>query len=261
MHYQLNYIGYDYKENDKFIIDRPNGSGDFLFLFFTTPVNILINGNMITTNPNALILFQPDCPQYYSNTADGFLNDWFHISSSTFESFIQKLGLPLNQIFYINHSHFIREFIRSLEEEYKLKELLFDENIHAQLTSFFIQLARAYFCQDSYIMNPYLADLKEQFRSIRSKILTQYQYPWNTDEMAAMAQLSRSRFCVLYKKFFQVSPKEDLLIERFNMAKHLLLTTHLSIEEVSLKVGFFNLYHFSKQFKKKFGISPGRFRQ
>lgn len=261
MPFELNYIGYNFIENNKFIIDRPKGSGDFLFLFFSTPVHILLDGQMVTTKPYAIILFQTDHPQYYSNTTDGFINDWFHVSGNDFEPYIKQLGLPFNRPFYVDQSLFIREFIRTLELEHKMKELHYTENIHAQLTSFFIHLARLYHHQDSYAINPYLANLKEQFRDIRSQILTQYQKPWTIDQMADFAQLSRSRFSVLYKEFFKISPKEDLLTERFNMAKHLLLTTQLSVQEVSIKVGYDNMYHFNKQFKKLVGLPPGRFRR
>lgn len=260
MPYGLNYIGYNSNENNNFVINRPNGSGDFLFLFFTTPVSLLLNGQMVTTKPDAIVLFQPDYPQHYSNTTDGFINDWFHVSGDDFEAFIRNLGLPLNCPFYVDQSLFIREFIRSLELEHKMKDFSYTENIHAQLTSFLIHLTRTYHRQGNYTINPYLAELKEQFRYIRSQILTHYQDPWNLEEMAQLAKLSRSRFCVLYKEFFQVSPKEDLLTERFNMAKYLLLTTHLSVQEVSAKVGYTNMYHFNKQFKKLFGLPPGRYR-
>ncbi len=260
MPYELNHIGFNYIESTKFIIDRTHGSGDYLFLFFVTPVNILMSGQSVTTKPNAIVIFQPDCPQYYSNTTNGFTNDWFHLSGDTLESSMEQLGLPLNQLFYVENNAFIREFIRNLEREYKMKELAYTENIHAQVTSFFIQLARAYHMQDSYTINPYLAGLKEQFKDLRSHILTTYQHPWTLEEMSERANLSRTRFCVLYQSFFKISPKEDLLTERFNMAKHLLLTTQLSVQEVSLKVGYGNMYHFNKQFKKIVGVPPGRYR-
>jgi AraC-type DNA-binding domain-containing proteins len=261
MNFKLNYIGYNYSENNSFIINRPNGSGDYLFLFFSTPVNILLQDQMVLTKPNAIIIFSPDFPQYYSNTTDGFVNDWFQIMNDSFENFAHSLGLPFNQIFYIEQDQFIREFIHNLELEYKMKEMAYEEIIDAQLSAFFITLARAYHLQDSYHINPYLANMKEEFRLLRSQILTNYQKPWTLEEMAKISKMSRSRFCVLYKEFFGISPKEDLLMERFNMAKHLLLTTQLSIQEISVKVGYTNYYHFNKQFKKTFSLPPGRFRQ
>lgn len=261
MNYKLNCIGYNYLESKKFVINRPNGSGDYLFLFFPTPVNILLQGQIVLTKPNAIIIFSPECPQYYCNQTDGFVNDWFHIISENLINTALLLGLPFNQVFYVDQDQFIRDFIHNLELEYKMKELAYEEIIDARLTSFFIMLARAFHLQDNYRINPYLANIKEQFRSLRSQVLTNYQLPWTLEEMAKIAKMSRSRFCVLYKEFFGISPKEDLLMERFNMAKHLLLTTQLSIQEIANKVGYPNYYHFNKQFKKTFAQSPGRYRQ
>jgi len=229
-------------------------------LFFSTPVYILLDSTLVHTLPNALIIYSPQYPHYYSNTTLGFVNDWFHFTHPHLENNFQRLGIPLNRIFYLDQSDFVRDFIRELELEYKLKELHYEDNIHAQLTSFFIQITRSLHHQNTSSTNIYLNSLKEEFRSLRSKILTHYQHAWTTDEMAASVKLSRSRFCVLYKTFFSISPKEDLLTERFKMARHLLLTTHLNIEEVSAKVGYANFYHFSKQFKHVVGCSPSQYR-
>lgn len=261
MNYKLNCIGYNYSENNKFLINRPNGSGDYLFLFFASPVTILIQGKAVLTKPNAIIIFSPCCPQYYCNPENGFVNDWLHIVNDSFEDIALPLGLPLNQILYIEQDQFIREFIRDLEVEYKMKDLAYEEIINARLTTFFITLARAYHLHDNYRINPYIANVKEQFRALRSQVLTNYQMPWTLEEMSKIAKMSRSRFCVLYKEFFGVSPKEDLQMERFHMAKYLLLTTGLSIQEIAVKVGYPNYYHFNKQFKKNFAKPPGQYRQ
>lgn len=259
--YSLKYIGYNYQEAPTFVIDRPKGSNDFLFLFFSSPVDMEIDNIKIRTQPNAIVLFHPNQGHYYCDVNNGFVNDWFHFKSPLLESYSYQLGIPLNTIFYLDHHDFIRDFIRDLELEYKLKELSYEENINALLTSFFIRLSRAYDQQNSVSTTPYIAGLKEDFRLLRSKILTQYQHNWTTDEMAMQVKLSRSRFCILYKTFFEISPKDDLLTERFKMAKHLLLTTHLTIEEIASRIGYSNIYHFSKQFKRVVGSSPSYFRQ
>ncbi len=261
MLFELNCIGYNYIEDTHNTINRPNGSGNYLFLFFSTPVHMLFEDQTLTTYPSAIVLYEPDFPQHYGNTESGFTNDWFHIEAGPFDDFIKTLGIPFNQPFYLDQDPYIREFIRNLENEYKMKERFWQENVHALLTGFFIRLARQYHHIGHLSIDPYMAQLKEQLRGIRSMVLTGYQHPWSVDEMADLAKLSRSRFCVLYKLFFQISPKEDLLTERFSMAKHLLLTTQLSVQEVASKVGYENMYHFNKQFKKIVGTPPGRFRR
>ena len=142
--YALDFIGYNYFETQKFIIDRPNGLGNYLFLFFISPVHILIDGQMITTKPFATVIFRPDTPQYYAHETSGFTNDWFHFTANKLEEVMASLGLPLDQVFYLEQTPYIRNFIRDLEFEYKMQELAYLENIDAQLTSFFIHLARTY---------------------------------------------------------------------------------------------------------------------
>jgi AraC-like DNA-binding protein len=259
--FELNLVGYNYIEDQRFIINRPSGSSDFLFLFFSTPVDIFSGECLTRSKSNALILYSPEHPHSYSNKTEGFTNDWFHFSSDYLSDHIETLGIPVNELFYIDSCAFVRDFIRDLELEYKLKEISYQENINAQLVSFFIRLKRAHQHQNQVRINPYLSNLKEDFRNIRSKMLTHYQYPWTTEKMASEVSLSRTRFCVLYKHFFDISPKEELLVERFKIAQHLLITTHLTIEEIATKVGYSNMYHFSKQFKRTLGLSPSSYRQ
>lgn len=261
MSIQIRYMGYDFHEDHRFMINRPEGSKDFLFLFFLTPVNLLLEGRIHTTKPYAVIIFQPECPQYYSNKDSGFINDFFHMSGEELPSLLEKLQLPLNLPFYIDQNDFIREFVRKLELEYKLKDFAFEDNIHALLTHFFIQLARYHHHLNNFAFDPIRAEIKDRLREIRSSILTKYDEAWDVDKMANLAQLSRSRFSVLYKSFFGISPKEDLIRERMNMAKYLLCNTSTPVQEVSLRVGYENSYHFNKQFKKSVGTSPGRFRR
>lgn len=61
--------------------------------------------------------------------------------------------------------------------------------------------------------------------------------------------------------FFYVSPKQNLLSERMNQAKFLLQSQNYSVGEVASKVGYDNIYHFSKQFKKTAGMSPSEYRK
>jgi len=254
-------IGYNYKENKDFSINRPNGSGNYLFLFFSTQVHLILEGQHIITNPNSIILFSPNYPQHYSNPIDGFTNDWIHISGDSFKELIDSLNIPFNKPFYIPNYNFIRLFVKSLGQEFLLKDLGYKQNINGLLTTFFVQLARQYHLQYTPTTTSYMAELKEQFNLARVSILSNHQKPWTIDTMSELVGLSRSRFSILYKDFFGVSPHDDLLKERLLISKYLLISSPLSVQEVALKVGFSNLYHFSKQFKKSLGVPPGKYRQ
>ncbi len=52
-----------------------------------------------------------------------------------------------------------------------------------------------------------------------------------------------------------------LMIHRLNHAKELLVTGDAPIVAVAKSVGYHDPYHFSKRFKKQFGVSPSKFRE
>ena len=90
---EINKVGYNLTSSRLFI-DRPTGAGDYLLLYFVGAVDMLIDGKMITIQPFSLILFEPDCPQYYQNTDTGFASCYLHFAGPELDGFISSLGIP-----------------------------------------------------------------------------------------------------------------------------------------------------------------------
>lgn len=68
----------------------------------------------------------------------------------------------------------------------------------------------------------------------------------------------------LYRKFRSLCNKtiaEYFKSLRLYKARDLLLTTNLSVKEVTFSVGFKNVSHFSREFRHEFGTSPVKFRK
>ncbi|MGL4740978.1 MAG: helix-turn-helix transcriptional regulator [Sarcina sp.] len=57
-----------------------------------------------------------------------------------------------------------------------------------------------------------------------------------------------------------ISFSDCLNKKRSHEAKKLILMSSLSIKEISFRVGYLDISHFYKNFKKNFGISPARYR-
>jgi AraC-like DNA-binding protein len=79
---------------------------------------------------------------------------------------------------------------------------------------------------------------------------------FSVDDFAAKMGLGRT---VFYKKVKGVtghSPNEYLRIIRMKKAAEMLLTTSLTVSEVSYKVGINDPFYFSKCFKSQFGMAP-----
>jgi len=78
----------------------------------------------------------------------------------------------------------------------------------------------------------------------------------NVEELAAITGLSLSSFYRKFKKEFGDSPHRWLMRRKLQMAYELLQNTKKTVSMVSNEVGFKYLAHFSKRFKKQFGIAP-----
>jgi len=65
----------------------------------------------------------------------------------------------------------------------------------------------------------------------------------------------------LFKKIFGISFKEFVICNRLEKAKILLLSSDLKIYEISEKIGFEDPYYFSTSFKKRYGVSPNKFKE
>lgn len=257
--FNIENIGYNYKESKTFKINRPNGSHNYLFIFFPSEVTISVENVLNDVKQNSCIIYTPDCPQLYYNEKAGFVNHWVHFTNECAETFFKNIQIPLNVPFYINDYSFIPLFFKNVEMEYMKKDMFWKQNIDAIMTSNFILMAREYHNQARHAVNPYKTELIKKFKLMRIEIMTNLEHHWTIDEMCSMVQLSRSRFTVLYNEFFKVSPKEDIIAERIKKAKYLLSCNSMSVSSVAYSVGYDNIYHFNRQFKKMTGIAPGRY--
>lgn len=94
------------------------------------------------------------------------------------------------------------------------------------------------------------------------KHINNFYYENHTiDFYANMCDMSLSSFKHTFKKTTKISPLAYINSVRMENAKRLLITTTLTISEVSLSVGYPDPLYFSKSFKKYVGLSPSEFRK
>jgi AraC family transcriptional regulator of arabinose operon len=80
-------------------------------------------------------------------------------------------------------------------------------------------------------------------------------------ELARRVNLSRSRLRHLFKSETGKSPSEYRKTAQLLRAKTLIETTHFRIKEVMSQVGLKDQSHFSKDFKRTFGVLPTELRK
>ncbi|OCT16061.1 AraC family transcriptional regulator [Paenibacillus pectinilyticus] len=86
-----------------------------------------------------------------------------------------------------------------------------------------------------------------------------YHEKITSEQLAAMAGVSRSHYSILFRKLTIFSPNEYLSRLRVHRAKELLMTGSGSLREIALKVGYKDEFYLSRRFKQHTGTSPSSY--
>jgi len=87
----------------------------------------------------------------------------------------------------------------------------------------------------------------------------QYAQPVSIEQLAKSLGYHRTHLSKIFKKQIGMSPMQFLMQIRLEQAKSL-LDSHWTVEQVASSVGFADPLYFSKQFRKKYGVSPTEYR-
>ncbi|WP_171832072.1 AraC family transcriptional regulator [Oceanispirochaeta sp. M1] len=79
-----------------------------------------------------------------------------------------------------------------------------------------------------------------------------------SDELASHVLMGRSTFFKEFKKYTGMSPNLFIRTIKMEVARHKITYSNISIKELSEVLGYTDRFHFSKTFKKHFGINPGQ---
>lgn len=100
----------------------------------------------------------------------------------------------------------------------------------------------------------------EKMKRILSHIETHFSEPISIEEVADLTYYSKSYFMKFFKTCTGKGFTEYLNDYRLDHAARMLGTTDLSLLEIAAQSGFENLSYFNRMFKRKYGITPGKYR-
>ncbi|MFI0802866.1 helix-turn-helix domain-containing protein [Amycolatopsis lurida] len=84
--------------------------------------------------------------------------------------------------------------------------------------------------------------------------------PHTLNSLAATAGLSPSHFSHLYARATGHSPMREVRTRRLHRAARLLTGTGMSVAAVAGTVGYVDQFHFSRAFRREFGLPPSSYR-
>lgn len=248
-------VRHAYPEKPGFVIDRKRGHGDYTFLHFITPIRMTVEGELRDLPAHAVMLYAPGTPQFFCS--DAFVvHDWMHLSGDL-APLLTANGIETDKLYFPAATDFITAILRELEAEFFGETAGKEKLMALKLEELFLKLGRALSADGGAAVDKVTRD---RLRSLRGRIFSSVEKRWTVGEMAELLHLSASRFQVVYKSVFGVSPMRDLIGARIDEAKKMLSSTALSVSAVAEAVGYDSVCHFIRQFKDITGLSPSTYR-
>ncbi len=235
------------------IVNRPSGTGDYLLLFCYDPVLIGVDGIPLLCPSNTLIIWEPGQRQSYGNPDLPWCHSWMHCDGQRVGEYLTASGVSLNVP--LPHDPEIAErYLLAIWREVS-QHISPDPTIVGNaLHSWSREMHRmATTPSPAPIPLPWL-DCRRFLHDHCTEII-------HLDLLAERMGLSVPHFCHEFKRYFQLPAIDYLIKIRLQHAVYLLRDQNLSILEIAMRVGYQDLYHFSKLFKKHFHLSPRAMRR
>jgi AraC family transcriptional regulator len=100
-----------------------------------------------------------------------------------------------------------------------------------------------------------------RLHKIMNSVLANPEEEHSLETMAAVAGVTPSHFCRLFKKATGISPHQYVMKARLDRAQQMLVQTDLSLAALSEATGFTSQSHFSRAFRAWFGTAPSDYRR
>ncbi|OUM97505.1 MAG: DNA-binding protein [Thermobacillus sp. ZCTH02-B1] len=254
---RMNRCGYNVMHPEGITIDRPHGSGDYLFLFFRSRMLVEAGGARFVTDKNTCLLYRKGSRQYYRELERPMVHDWFHFDGDEVEDLCRELNLPFDTPMKVHEPVYVSRKVSEIQGALVESGLYRDELIDLTVRCLFMKLADL---RNRIEPNKPVGKYYDLLVSLRNEIYNNPSVPWSVGELAARVNMSRSYFQKLYRELFGISVLNDIIQNRLEYAMYRLKNTSDSIRDIAAQCGYENDVHFMRQFKKYIGLTPGEFR-
>ena len=239
--------------------ERPNGADQLILILCVQGQGwCRLDRRNYVVVPGQLLVIRANQPHsYWADPAHPWSIYWCHAAGSIAAKFGQDLlGHRASPVLgigdYPRLAALFLEMLDELEQGYGLDRLLPSSTALSHLLGLAWKFSRIQ-GDDGIGSMLRVRQVVEQMRQVPEKSMS-------VGALAAMANLSVSQFCALFKRITGFAPVDYSLHMRIQRACELLDTTDQPIKRVASEMGFSDPLYFSRIFRKVQGMSPKAYR-
>lgn len=199
-----------------------------------------------------------DCNDFHSYQASecGWAHSVLHFSGNNSDVFFKEYLKNGNIVFSESTSGTYHSLLEQLVNTYEKiiphRELCISNILTNLLT---------HLVADSSNAKTASPELKESMQKVVQYMEKHFSEDLSLDFLADYSGISKFHFSREFHKYTGLPPMEYLIQLRMNQIKLLLTTTDLPANKIAASAGILNEQHFNKLFKKKIGLTPGKYRK
>ncbi|MBA3845158.1 MAG: helix-turn-helix transcriptional regulator [Planctomycetes bacterium] len=229
-------------------VDRPGGTGDWLIMAYHQGMHF---GERRSNGPS-LMVWSPRHGHRYGCDEGEWCHSWIHCAGASVARLVAASGLPLDQPIAPIDMAGIERCLDGIHREAQVQPasdaVIVENLLHILLRT----AARAARATDTAVPASLL--------NVRHHIDAAFTEPQALTDLARMADCSVGHLCAGFKRWFGVSAIDYAIGLRMQRARILLGDRNLSVHAVARAVGYEDLHHFSKLFRKRHGKPPSAMR-
>lgn len=230
-------------------IHRPDGTGDWLFILFHDAVQVVFSDEKKDVSSGSMILWPHGAPHHYGTRSGEWDHSWVHVDGPWVADRMLECGIREGCVLKLEQPESLETCLWRLYTEltnHQQPDPVILKNI---FHNWFRELMR----DTQTGASPFVP---EKIRGVKQYLDQHACRPVTLQQLAQKVGLSVPHLCAEFRRSYGDSPINYLIGLRLKQARYLLLDRGLSIGEIASRIGYEDIYHFSKLFKKHFGVSP-----
>lgn len=157
-------------------------------------------------------------------------------------------------VFHIKNGERILQAVKELEKKRLVRDTMTEQESIRDTYSVLLSLARSE--EPKYVPTEKYKRIEPAVRYISEN----YHKELSNELLAEISGVSCVYFRKLFTEIMGVSPMVYAREMRINKAKEMLGSDYVSLTDIALALGYANLYDFSRDFKRRVGVAPSKYR-
>lgn len=240
--------------------ERSEGVGQAIFIYCVRGSGWCeIAGERHAIHAGEVLVIPPHTGHTYgSDGKNPWTIHWFHAQGKSIASFLTELNVPtVRPVVFLGDDAQVlaifEEVLDILEHGYTPQQMIHAAHALAHLLAVMIRHRH-----ENWREQP---DARQKINRTLAYMKEHLGQPLRLDRLAAMANLSRSRYAALFKAQTDFAPIDYFIRLRMHQACQWLDTTNFSVKAIANRLGYDDPLYFSRVFRSVNEVSPIEYRR